>query len=385
MHLTQIPRLAHFGDNSSIGNVNSQLHNYDLNSVLKREILTLCNNTFDYNSYTFINTSNLMLYKRKKRLSNSKMYKKYYNNYKKSNFNYLRSIDKYVFDNKLNLNSLNLGTTMWVDFKENYIYCPSHKVASTKVKLIFYYISLHIHKTGSAHAATNLESSLPHFQGLNFHVFHYRQEWNKVLFKTKNDKNGKYFQRFVFIRDPLKRLLSGFIDKCIVSKQITHCSMLIDKKYSNIIGNEYKFFEAFVNQLHDIVFVDKTIYSLDKHFRPQFYICHMFDLISTFDFILIYDKIHFMSNMKYIVKQVIENNNNNENDNINITDEYIDNKYFNDKYSLTYRRHSTTDKSELKLLKEYYTREIAIKALEIYSLDYRWLPLPPPLWILDLE
>ena len=348
---------------------------------MKQKILYLCQNSFNYSLYVFINDTNLKLYKRHSRIgitNNDIFSKNFYNNYAQSKLGYIQTIDK--SSSTKSLNSLSLSTTTWVDFDNNYIYCPSPKVGSTQIKKTFYHYSIG-ESANEPHGQTNMEISLPKLYGLNFHVFYYQNEWDKVLFKSFNDKTNKYFVRFVFIRDPLKRLMSGFIDKCVITKDKNHCpKKYITNKHDNQTNIKKKF-EMFVSNLHDRVFIEKNIYNIDKHFKPQFYVCHMFDLIETFDFILFYDKIHFLSNLKYILKQIILHNEKIRNIDI---DSYIEKKYFQDDENVD-RLNVKTQEAQLQLLSSYFTKQTAMKALEIYSLDYQWLPLSPPLWIQNLD
>ena len=53
-------------------------------------------------------------------------------------------------------------------------------------------------------------------------------------------------------------------------------------------------------------------------------------------------------------------------------------------FSQSLHHFTTSNDQEFQILKEYYTKELAMKAFQIFLLDYSMLPLEAPLWILDL-
>ena len=153
--------------------------------------------------------------------------------------------------------------------------------------------------------------------------------------------------------------------------------------------------------------VDKKIYTVDRHWRPQSYQCHLYDLINYYDYIILYDKHRFVNNIEYILFEIGNNyekyglgiKSNESTSDVNETIETkiasID-KRFNTNWgkygnqslfdkSLNVHAWATSNDQEMNLLNRYYTRKLAMKAFAVYSIDYMFLPLEPPLWIMKLD
>ena len=183
--------------------------------------------------------------------------------------------------------------------------------------------------------------------------------------------------------------------------------MLFECKHLKSVPNyqsmsNVELFHSFVDILYKIIMIDKQLWFLDKHFRPQVFECQLWDLITYFDYIVLYDKIHFVNNVEYILMQIelnkqhTQKNGNSvklQSDHVTIDMKYIDIKYntgwgeyHNDSlFSQPLHQNSKSYDSEMILLKQYYTKDIALKALTMLAIDYVMLPLPMPWWIDRLE
>ena len=85
---------------------------------------------------------------------------------------------------------------------------------------------------------------------------------------------------------------------------------------------------------------------------------------------------HFMSNIEYVFEKITGENGSF----VSYTSKW--GKYGNESLWKQPLHHwSATNEDEMQKLKQYYTTQLALKALKIYALDYRFLPLKPPLWI----
>ena len=196
----------------------------------------------------------------------------------------------------------------------------------------------------------------------------------------------------------MKRLLSGFIDKCLIENDQRPCQPFlqsIDQSRLNTLTDS-QLFELFVNDLYEKVVVDKKIYSVNPHYRPQSYQCQLFNFVNYYDYILLYDKDHFANNIEYVLYEIDNKYRNaRSNDNLTIIESIksIDER-FNKDWGLYHNQSlfeqslhflTKSDDQEISLLKKYYTIQLAIKAFEIYTIDYTFLPLKPPLWITQLS
>lgn len=353
------------------------------------------------------------------------------------------------------LNSLSMRAYFAYDLKKRYMYCPIDKIGSSKLKSLMIYFSSKIKNLKSPHSgiiqATEQIRNREQFYGLIINETDTLESNLKLT--DVNDKLYYYLTKFVVIRDPLKRLLSGFIDKClsnittfdfcnglyydpnaykflnvynINNKNFTFFNADGRTETTNTRGgktrleednnkifddgmmlngsdsysertrgyNSVVMFEEWVNILYNEFVIYKRDYFINEHFRSQIYSCQLFDLINFFDFIVVYDKYKLSHSVEYILKHIVENNNRKENGDLEygVSIEYVQKhfthvwgKYENESLFIQPRhRKTTTSDQEMSLLRKYYTKDLALKALYMFQMDYQMLPLEPPMWILDL-
>ena len=429
---------------------------HDAQWHLKQEILNLTKNKyFDYNLYNLIHNQTMYVYWRKVNIeTQAEMLKSYF----KSNSN---SSLKWHIDKKITL----VESEFSYDKNKCYIYCGVFKAASTKMDQILIYLTRNkiVYQDIHNRHLRNKITSVQMFYKLLSHA-NLKSKSNSILNQneTQNNNNSKnatkfkHWVKFAMIRDPLKRLLSGFLDKCIsrYNIHIQACSglfgisnrskqHLILQKYFNTSSKEQEMlphfrsnvtfvkllFASWIDRLskYRIFFTlngkknlksrrsddDDDNYkkhggSPNRHWIPQIYWCGMYRFIQLFDYIIIYDKMTFAHNVRFILTQIVWNahgNNNNITSEVNLNSTNIHNNQTvviqdRDKVheyvdmlvkeldvtgeSQESHHNIRTIEEEMGVLRKYYTKETALKAMKMYLLDYHYLPLEPPLWIADL-
>ena len=387
---------------------------------LKNKILDVCSkqtNNFNFDKYTFMNYSGLYLYKRNMNIEQeywqSQQRFNLFSHKMTKNYQMLQTIDQTGLLHKPR-NEISLALEVFpYDTKHKYMYCSIDKTGSSKVKLLYFFYSTGIRANIDTIHGT-IKDSVYEYSFWN--LCKKRQDWQKILNKNQrivnhvNDTVGNktitdqdrsisiwpWYTKFIVIRDPLKRLLSGFIDKCLINNFV-RCKQL--KKVPNYLElSNIELFNHWVDYLYNMIVVEGRGYVVNRHFRPQYYDCQIFDLINLFDFIILYDKIHFVSNVEYILEEIIINLRESANVDTMTVEDMIDNvdKIYNQGwnksgttsttlFSTPLHHFTTTEDEEMKVIKQYYSKNIALKAFEMFSLDYQLLPFEPPLWILDLD
>ena len=241
-----------------------------------------------------------------------------------------------------------------------------------------------------------------------------KQQWGIDLKQITNDNsnasNEQTYFKFVFIRDPLKRLLSAFLDRCLtepwkgnVCQWVKAAKENTERRIKNERElNKQQLFDMTINIMHENIVKQKKYFQIDRHFHLQIFECQMFEYISYFDIIAIYDKVRFVDNLKYILQKIVSRNENFNNVHSNgdnkkeeklIDMKVIENDYFDNGwgdygnqslFGQGFHINTMNNNDELNLLKQYYNKRNAIKALEIYQYDYMMLPLETPWWIVEL-
>lgn len=167
----------------------------------------------------------------------------------------------------------------------------------------------------------------------------------------------------VFIRDPMERLLSGFLDKCrepIESRYDIHCPFSGHVSFGEFM--DYIFTQADYN-VHGKM-------SMDEHWRPQHLVCDLERWLPYYQFQGNFS--HLQTHTKFLLQGVgifDEFGRGWGDDGLDIFEKKIDWHH--------------TDTSEK--LTEYYTKELADKAMAFYNTDYELFQLPKPAWYYELQ
>jgi Sulfotransferase family len=171
----------------------------------------------------------------------------------------------------------------------------------------------------------------------------------------------------VFLRDPLERFLSGFLDKCVRARtKEPHCQPLevfyqSPRLLEGIVKNKRNFFEAFV---------DTMPLKWDMHFFPQSLYCDgLYRHIQNYDFVG-----HMGTNFYGHVKGLGE--------------QFGDEKLVNALEAVFQLTKNTkleegnigVETSASSYVEEFYTAATVRRVLEYYAIDYVLLDIPIPGW-----
>jgi Sulfotransferase family len=171
----------------------------------------------------------------------------------------------------------------------------------------------------------------------------------------------------VFLRDPLERFLSGFLDKCVRARRIEpHCQPLevfaqSPRLVEGIINSRRHFFEAYV---------DAIPFKWDMHFFPQSFYCDgLYRHIQNYDFVG-----HMGPNFYRQVKGLGEQ----------LGDEKLVNA-LETVFQLTKNLEQEegnmgVETSASSHVEEYYTAATVRRVLEYYAIDYVLLDIQIPGW-----
>jgi hypothetical protein len=179
----------------------------------------------------------------------------------------------------------------------------------------------------------------------------------------------------VFVRDPLERLLSGYLDKCRMPvsarKSIWHCP--------NPSGpiSFHDFVTAVVAQAND----REGMSAMNPHWRPQHLNCDLDAWLNYYQFQGNFS--HLAAHTKYLLQglELFEDYGRgwrtygqgwNEDDPSDGSDVFLEE-------TLSVHKQRTLEKIKL-----YYTRELADIALKLYQMDYVIFSLPVPAWYASL-
>ena len=247
----------------------------------------------------------------------------------------------------------------------------------------------------------------------------YKTNFTRRLRLFLNIFQKENYIKFVILRDPLARLVSGFVEKCITDGrhwcyfEKYSLASSNNSKYQNIINSigisnaktndinvieaRIELFENFVKRLHYFSVIRN--YQVNEHFIAQTKIAYLYHFIDWFDYIIVYSKDNFGKNINRLLKRFEKEdklfvNNDNGYD----FDYYWNNWGHGKNESLflldkkpkeQFTSHSVTvsEKQEAMLVKKYYRNKNILKlAIEMYRFDYMYLPIKyPPSWMTFTE
>jgi chondroitin 4-sulfotransferase 11/chondroitin 4-sulfotransferase 13/dermatan 4-sulfotransferase 1 len=240
-----------------------------------------------------------------------------------------------------------------VDIKRKFIFCEIPKVACTDFKRLFRRLG----------GAADYESEEP---------WVHDPQKNGVLRLTdvppdqaRTMLSDPKWTKALFIRDPLERLLSGFLDKCrspVSSRYDIHCPFSGEVDFGTFM--RYIFNEAKANHYGTM--------SMDEHWRPQHLVCDLQRWLPHYQFQGNFS--HLRAHTKFLLQGM------------NLFDDFGRGWKSKgeqlDLFEVKTDWHHT-DTSEK--LKQYYTRELADLALDFYKTDYEIFSLETPSWYSELK
>ena len=196
------------------------------------------------------------------------------------------------------------------------------------------------------------------------------------------DKNNPHslFQhahQFVFLRDPLERFLSGFLDKCKKGrKSETHCEPLevfhdSDRMVEGFVEHKRAFFEAYVDTLP---------LTWNMHFFPlSFYCDGLFRHLHEYSFVghmgpNFYEDVHRFGQIYPQFTRLHS-----------VLDEVFHlEKYLTSSENTTSQKNVGVETAAASYVKEYYTGRTVRRVLEYMSIDYVRLGLSIPAWAQEM-
>ena len=267
-------------------------------------------------------------------------------------------------------------TSVWIDKRHKFAYCDIPKCVTTKFKTLFRCIALEIGhfklwKGKDIHAVTR-------------HWAKYNDMPYYTNYSSLNSIDG--WIKFVVIRDPLDRLLSSYLNRCIQVPLYNNNPRHECDKYSNRVGGlENLTFRSFVNQV--IKELNNTnnnkIYRINPHWRPQYSYCKLYEYFNKFDNIIIYKHESIVNDtLKFLKKYNLEN--------YYYFDDNITNM-FNGNQQITRQKNKNKNKNHIinntSILNDdilhyskYYDKNLAIKVIRAYSMDFKLLNFSLPIW-----
>mmetsp|Transcript_4471 Transcript_4471/g.12610 ORF Transcript_4471/g.12610 Transcript_4471/m.12610 type:complete len:327 (+) Transcript_4471:121-1101(+) len=173
----------------------------------------------------------------------------------------------------------------------------------------------------------------------------------------QSKRKNPHRKKIVFLRDPLERFLSGFLNWCVDDPSSGHCmpkSVFTDKKLRKALSTR-ALFESFVD----------SPLQWNLHFFPLGFYCDgLYRSLHTYDFV------GFMGN-------------DTEHQLLMLGERYGSGvkKAMEDGTEMSYSLHFTSSHNHIT---EYYTAATVRKILSYHSLDYVRLNLPVPQWAVDM-
>ena len=279
-------------------------------------------------------------------------------------------------------------------YENRYIICPISKVSSSKSKFFLFAGNMYFYQKSNNYSPIiynftfkNDHKTIPlnysnikkHYKSIrNIHPL-----WSKLADlrrdKARFGEDRKYHKRLlknnswyktVIIRDPLERLLSGYLDKC-ADPNHHWCE--------NIHHHRGRKFVTFAQFVDNIAYKLKYNIEINNHYRPQSFRCGLYKFIQYYNSIIYYDYNtvgnQFLNSLKKSSLIIGDKN----------SQQLM--KYFtgwgkyNDQSLLDAPTVHT--KKSYDLLKQYYTPQIARKAYNTFKMDYVLLNFSYPKWIDD--
>jgi len=186
-------------------------------------------------------------------------------------------------------------------------------------------------------------------------------------------KQAKHINRVVFLRDPLEKLLSGYINKCVTPwrrRVEGHCEP------NNVFNGSDLTAQIETNRKQMFAaYVDALPLKWNLHFIPQSLYCDgLFRLIGSYDFVGYMDN-NFYKSLSDLVDKLGRDNK---------LPDAIE-KVFHLKDNLAKGIENVGTETQAKThVMEYYTAASLRRALEYFAIDYLMLDLTIPSWVNDI-
>eukprot|EP01083_Nonionella_stella_P310170 1100980_1 len=198
---------------------------------------------------------------------------------------------------------------------------------------------------------------------------------NKQILNTKYSSYVRKvmqhsWTKIVIIRDPLERLLSAFLDRCLWLFE----TYGVERECLGEVTNDFSF-NDFVNRI-----INKTQhkeYITNPHFWPQSWFCELQKYVQNYEFVMHYDYDTIGAQTLQLLTH------------LNLSEYYYhwgphyNRTMFEDTVHVTYRGGHNLQ-SQVLWYKQYYTKTLAIKCIQLYAKDYELFHLKYPQWMYHL-
>eukprot|EP01083_Nonionella_stella_P185142 674267_1 len=201
---------------------------------------------------------------------------------------------------------------------------------------------------------------------------------NKQILNTKYSSYVRKvmqhsWTKIVIIRDPLERvrnLLSAFLDRCLWLFE----TYGVERECLGEVTNDFSF-NDFVNRI-----INKTQhkeYITNPHFWPQSWFCELQKYVQNYEFVMHYDYDTIGAQTLQLLTH------------LNLSEYYYhwgphyNRTMFEDTVHVTYRGGHNLQ-SQVLWYKQYYTKTLAIKCIQLYAKDYELFHLQYPQWMYHL-
>lgn len=171
-----------------------------------------------------------------------------------------------------------------ISLKRSYVFCPISKVANSSIKGFLF--EAEFRANGMAHMINTLNTGSIHdtFYGpLIVPAQLPNLMLNRIL-------TGDRYFKFVFVRNPIDRLVSCYLDRVLTPTSVPHKTVLNGLGLKE--GHEIKF-EEFVDFISS-----QKIKEMNPHWKPQYYEC-------AYEFVK-YDEIYHFENLSESIKDVLQ-------------------------------------------------------------------------------
>jgi len=221
------------------------------------------------------------------------------------------------------------------------VWCAIPKSGCTTVKLLFHRLQAHADWKDDKYLGSRRFHN-PEKNGLS-----YLWQLNRMTDASALLSDSS-IRKIALIRDPLERLLSAYMDKCV--KQFE----------KNICPQKNLSFEEFA-----LIVANTPSEDLNIHFKPQALHCDLYKFKNLYRFVNLED---------FTYRQLLKE--------LNMEKYYKGWGPESDKTLDQMGRHATHAKT---VVHKYYSKYLALKMMEKYQVDYQTFQLAKPIWIKKLH
>mmetsp|Transcript_45872 Transcript_45872/g.109227 ORF Transcript_45872/g.109227 Transcript_45872/m.109227 type:complete len:353 (-) Transcript_45872:175-1233(-) len=251
----------------------------------------------------------------------------------------------------------------WINEDDRLLFCFIAKNSCSRLKELFARMNMHNEHQSELEFGLLARSIKPNKDARVTRQVQDVQHYESIV-------RSSDWKKFVLVRDPLERLLSGYDDKCMNHR---FSSMCFPSNHTPEFVREarvynHSLFAYFVQGLADSL---QRGIKVDEHFLPQFLWCDLFKHIHEYDFVYQYHRDSIGDNVLEMLKAT------------NLTQFFYGwGKFRNESLFFAVVDHATGAKTK-SYLKEVYTPETAHLAYQIFAMDYMLLNIAYPSWIDD--